>query len=331
MVLAAGPSALPGGRGGRYNLPRVMDKRFGAAVTTAVVLHAALLGLMVRASHSQAPFRGDTSPDASAAELELTMLMEDGASSLHDETSSNVAATPGRPSLTGTAPRRALSRPLAPNADADAEHAADPDGSVPGQAELQAGGESEGSSTAAAEAASGVRARVDLGLDGSVLRHAALEARKQVPRRRPTFSLAGGWSDTVVRSFAQSSAPWQGRALLTLEWDSTGKLRSVTSSAASSSSQDWQRLARGLTSQLAARSNTAAQGTGLRLVYLVESELVIPESNRSVIPSAKYASAEQLRADNLPPATTLNIGVKADNSAATTRRVSVNLVRSELP
>lgn len=65
------------------------------------------------------------------------------------------------------------------------------------------------------------------------------------------------------------------------------------------------------------------------MVYLVKSDLVLPENKRSLLPSAKYASAEQLRENNLPPATTINLGVKADNSAATTREVSVELVRSD--
>lgn len=132
-----------------------------------------------------------------------------------------------------------------------------------------------------------------------------------------------------MRTLAQNSAPPDGRALLTLEWDSKGQLVSVTSSAASSRSDEWQRLAQGLSSQLAARPNAGTQGRGLRVVYLVKSDLVLPESKRSVLPSAKYASAEQLREKNLPPATTINLGIKADNSPATTRVVSVELVRSD--
>jgi hypothetical protein len=72
-----------------------------------------------------------------------------------------------------------------------------------------------------------------------------------------------------------------------------------------------------------------AQGARRRVVYLVKSELVLPDSKRSVLPAAKLASAEQLRENNLPPATALNLGVKADGSAATTRVVSVELVRSD--
>jgi len=64
-------------------------------------------------------------------------------------------------------------------------------------------------------------------------------------------------------------------------------------------------------------------------VYLVKTDLVLPENKRSLLPSAKYASGEQLRENNLPPATALNLGIKADSSPATTRVVSVELVRSD--
>jgi hypothetical protein len=116
---------------------------------------------------------------------------------------------------------------------------------------------------------------------------------------------------------------------LTLEWDAKGQLLSVTSSAASSSRDEWQRLAKTLSSQLAGRPNVGAEGEGRRVVYLVKSGPVSPDGKRSVLPAAKFASAEQLKADNLPPAVALNFGVKADGSAAATRVVSVELVRSD--
>ena len=299
-----------------------MEKRLGAAVSTAMLLHAALLGLTVLPRHSEAPRVVTARVEASATELDV--LVED------DDPRPSTDEQPHR-----TAPlQRRVSEPRAPALRTapilDAEVELDPaDASVSdgALAELGASAEPDGSSDAASEAQ---RAPVDLGLDGSVFRRAALEARDRTPRRRPTFSL-GGWSEGVVRTVAQRSVPWEGRALLTLEWDSKGQLRSVTSSAESSSGADWQRLVKGVRSQLAARPNVAAQGRGLRLVYLVKSELVLPESKRTLLPAAKYASAEQLRAHNLPPATALNLGVKADDSAATNRVVSVELVRSEMP
>ena len=306
-----------------------MEKRLGAAISTAMLLHAALLGLTVLARPSEAPRVIIARVAANATEVDI--LLENGAPrtlpsdrrSSTDEQSQPAAASRVRERGVG-APRTASTPDAA--AELDSAGALGADGAL---AELGPSAEPEGSSEGASEPR-GAGPRVDLGLDGSVFRSAALEARDRTPRRRPSFSL-GSWSEGVVRSVAQRSVPWEGRALLTLEWDSKGQLRSVTSSAESSSSDEWQRLVKGVRSQLAARPNAAAQGAGLRLVYLVKSELVLPESKRSLLPSAKYASAEQLRANNLPPATALNFGVKADDSAATNRAVSVELVRSEVP
>lgn len=306
-----------------------MEKRLGAAVSTAVLLHAALIGLTLLSRHSEAPAVVSARVEASSTELDVLVEYDDPGAlrndqlSSADERSHRTAGVQGRVSeLRAETPRTAST--------AEPEAELDPGASEGALVELGPGAEPESSSDAASEAQRGARPRVDLGLEGSVFRSAALEARDRKPRRRPTFSL-GSWSEGVVRSVAQRSVPWEGRALLTLEWDSKGQLRSVTSSAESSSSDEWQRLVKGLRPQLAARPNVAAQGAGLRLVYLVESELVLPESKRTLLPGAKYASAEQLRAANLPPATALNLGVKADDSTATNRVVSVELVRSEVP
>lgn len=311
-----------------------MDGRFGAAIFTAVVLHAALIGLTLLSRHAEAPHVLDTNV-TSASEVELFMITaDDGPSSVRSDEKSSIAEPSDRAvqrqarfaQLRAPAAQRSASAPDA-EAEVDEAGALDADAAL---AELGLGAEAESSLDGASEAPSRARQRVDLGLDGSVMRRAALEGRERAPRRRrPVFTL-DHWSESVVRSVAQTSAPWEGRALLTLEWDSTGQLRSVTPSAASSSSDEWQRLAKRLTSQLAARPNVAAQGGGLRLVYLVKSDLVLPDK-RSLLPGARYASAEQLREKNLPPANAINLGVKADASAATTRVVSVTLVRSDAP
>jgi hypothetical protein len=314
-----------------------MKKRFGAAVFTAVVLHAALIGLSALRPHAGTPRVLDRSVVARAAEVELFMLSEgDGASSARSERAPARDEPSGRtfsPQAKGA--QRAPSRPSGSASLAEAVldqvSAADPSSAL---AEPGLRAEPEGSSDGASESDSSAAPRVDLGLDGSVMRRATLEARERgpgpsrAPRRRPVFSLSH-WSESAVRSLAQRSAPWEGRALLTLEWDAKGQLLSVTSSAASSSSDQWQRLAQSLSSQLAARPNVGAKGGGRRVVYLVKSDLVLPGSKGSVLPAAKFASAEQLRANNLPPATAINLGIKADGSAATTRVVSVELVRSE--
>jgi hypothetical protein len=309
-----------------------MDERLGAAVSTAVLLHAALLGLTVLARHPEAPRELTLHVESSATEIDI-LLEDDEPRRLRSDAISSTDERPQRKvplhrrvsELGAVAPHKAST----PDAEAEPDPAVAP-GSDGVLAELGPGAEPEGSSDGASEAPRGAGPRVDLGLDGSVFRSAALEARDRTTRRRPSFSL-GSWSEGIVRSVAQRSVPWEGSALLTLEWDAKGQLRAVTSSAESSSSDEWQRLVKGVRSQLAARPNAAAQGGGLRLVYLVKSELVLPESKRSLLPGAKYASAEQLRANNLPPATALNFGVKADDSAATNRVVSVELVRSEVP
>ena len=312
-----------------------MDRRFGAAISTAVVLHAAWSGLTALSRNAEAPHVLDTTL-TSASQVELLMITaDDGPSSVRNDGTSSIDEPSDRAvqrqarfgQFRAPGAQRSASAPDA-EAEVDEAGAHDADAAL---AELGVGAEAESSLEGASEAPSRASQRVDLGLDGSVMRRAALEGRERAPRRRrPVFTL-GHWSESVVRSVAQTSAPWEGRALLTLEWDSTGQLRSVTPSAASSSSDEWQRLAKRLTSQLAARPNVAAQGGGLRLVYLVKSDLVLPESKRSLLPGARYASAEQLKENNLPPANAINLGVKADASAATTRVVSVTLVRSDAP
>lgn len=303
-----------------------MDRRFRTAVFAAAALHAALLGLTMLQHRADAfPVR-DTSV-TSPPEVEVLMLAADDAPpSARDDRTSSTAVPSDRKQSSA---RAAGSQRTAPTPDAEAQleqtgtQAADAT-----LAELEPSAEQEGSLSEASESGPRVAKRVDLGLDGSVMRDAALQGREPAPRarrRRPTFSL-GHWSQNAVRTVAQGSAPWEGQALLTLEWSSSGQLVSVTSSAGSA---DWQRLAQDLSSRLAARPNVSAPGKGLRVVYLIKSEMTLPESKRSVLPSLKYAHAEKLTGDNLPPANALNLGTKHDNSASTTRTVSVELVRSD--
>jgi hypothetical protein len=92
-----------------------------------------------------------------------------------------------------------------------------------------------------------------------------------------------------AQAAARCCAAARALAYPRVSFQSIGKI----SSAASSSSDEWQRVAKRLTSQLAARPNAAAQGGGLRLVYLVKSDLVLPDSKRSLLPGAKYGGATQ--------------------------------------
>lgn len=315
-----------------------MSRRFGAAVFSAMALHAALICVALLPRRSEAPRRLELSVVARASEIEVSILTEDDGASRErsDQTSSTDAPSDGRAAARAKlAQLREPSRQTGstPDAAATLDEVSAPDGAAE-LAQVASDAEQEGSSDGASDAPSGERPRINLGLDGSVLRQATLAGRERPPRakrapRRPPLILLGHWSEGPVRMLAQKSAPPDGQALLTLEWDSKGQLVSVRSSAASSRSDDWQRLAQGLSSQLAARPNTGAPAGGLRVVYLVKSDLVLPENKRSLLPSAKYASAEQLREKNLPPATAINLGIKADNSAATTRAVSVELVRSD--
>lgn len=311
-----------------------MERRFRTAVLAAVVLHGALIGFTMLRPQSEA-FRGlGASLVVSATEVEVLMLTaDDSATSVRDDRTSSNAEHSGRKMQQGAArtPAGILSQRSAP-ADAEPElDGAGPHGTDATLAELDPSAEQAGAHAETSDSGPRVGQRVDLGLNGSVMRDAALQGREPAPRarrRRPTFSL-GHWSQNAVQTVAQGSAPWEGQALLTLEWSSSGQLVSVKSSAASSSSAEWQRLAQSLTSKLAARPNASPQGKGLRVVYLIKSGMTLPESKRSVLPDLKYAHAEKLTGDNLPPANALNFGVKADGSAATTRTVSVELVRSD--
>ena len=309
-----------------------MARRFGAAATTAVALHATLLALTLVPHRSEAPRPLDAAPPT-ATEVEVSILADDDLSAARRDQGTPMARQSDRNaerSATAVRPR-SLAQQSKLVADADVEPApasgSDSDAAL---AELDTGSE-PGPSEGAPDGSGRARQRVDLGLDGTVLRHAVLDGRDHVPRaprRRQVFAL-GHWSENTVRAVAQKSAPWDGRALLTLEWDATGQLLSVTSSGASSRGDEWQRLATDLRSKLAARPNTSPQGRGLRVVYLIKSDIKLPEDKRSLLPAARYASAEQLRADNLPPANAINLGVKADGGAAKTRVISVELVKSD--
>lgn len=314
-----------------------MSKRFGAAVFSAVVLHAALIGFAVLPRRAEAPRRLEPSVVARASEVEVSMLTEDDGSSRERSDQTSPTVEPSDRAVAEQAKvarRRGLSQHNGSALDAagkvDQPGAPDGDGAP---AALEPGTE-RGSLDGDSQAASAARPRVNLGLDGSIMRQATLAARDRparaprAPRRRPVILLSH-WSQGPVQALAQKSAPPDGSALLTLEWNSNGQLISVRSSAASSRGDEWKQLAQGLSSQLAARPNIAAQGGGLRVVYLVKSDLVVPENKRSLLPSAKYASAEQLRENNLPPADALMLGVKADNSPTTTRVVSVQLLKSD--
>jgi hypothetical protein len=187
----------------------------------------------------------------------------------------------------------------------------------------------EGTLDGAAKAPGVERRPIDLGLDGSLFRSELLESARRPPAARPRV-VHDDWSAIAVRLASEQSAPREGSALVTIEWDSDGRLRSIATSAHSSAASNWEKLADTLRRTLSKRPKSSAEKRGLRLVYLVKSELVVPHNQRSVLPRMEHGSFEALRDEHLPPAVTLNFGVKADTSTPAERLVSVILAGSQL-
>jgi hypothetical protein len=130
---------------------------------------------------------------------------------------------------------------------------------------------------------------------------------------------------------ADGAAPRDGSALVTIEWDSEGRLRSIATSAHSSDASHWQRLAEVLRKSLSQRPKPPAGGRALRLVYLVRSEVVQPHHQRSILPRSKHGTFEQVPLfKDLPPGAALMFGFKADSSTPGERVVSVTLANSQL-
>ncbi|HEU5074912.1 MAG TPA: hypothetical protein VFU02_12070, partial [Polyangiaceae bacterium] len=197
---------------------------------------------------------------------------------------------------------------------------------LPGAEAAAAIGADVSSDVAPPAASASPRRPIDLGLDGGIVARALRDTSPRAPARRPAAAF-DGWSEGILSSVAHTAAPSESSALLTVEWDANGQLASIRSSAASSHPSAWQNLAESLKSQLARRPQ--ASNRGLRLVYLVKSEVVKP-GQRSKLAESRHVSAEQLRDEHLPPAVSLNVGVKADTSAAGQRVVSVMLASSQV-
>jgi hypothetical protein len=187
----------------------------------------------------------------------------------------------------------------------------------------------EGTLDGVAETPGVERRAIDLGLDGSLFRSELLESARRPQAARPRV-VHDDWSAIAVRIASEQSAPREGSALVTIEWDSDGRLRSIATSAHSSAASNWEKLADTLRRTLSKRPKSSAENRGLRLVYLVKSELVVPHNQRSVLPRAEHGSFEALRDEHLPPAVTLNFGVKADTSTPAERLISVILAGSQL-
>lgn len=174
--------------------------------------------------------------------------------------------------------------------------------------------------------------KIDFGLDGSIFDAAVLDAsRRPPPPRSRSRVVVDDWSASAVRVASDRAAPREGSALVTIEWDSEGRLQSVVTSAHSSEPSRWEKLADSLRASLSRRTRRTPEGRGLRVVYLVSSELVPPQNQRSVLPRVEHGSLEQVPAFmDLPPGAALMFGVKADTSGPVERVVSVTLASSQL-
>jgi hypothetical protein len=296
-----------------------MERRLVAAVLGAFGAHATLLSVAAvfdpRSPVAPQPVARDT-----RVEVELLHETRDPTHPVPSNERGEPARTePGAVAAAGVV--RAVARARVAPAGPVVEPLAGAEGDV--NATL------EGTLDGVAETPGVQRRAIDLGLDGSLFRSELLESarRPQAPRPRVVHD---DWSAIAVRIASEQSAPREGSALVTIEWDSDGRLRSIGTSAHSSAASNWDKLADALRRTLSKRPKSSAENRGLRLVYLVKSELVVPHHQRSVLPRAEHGSFEALRDEHLPPAVTLNFGVKADTSTPAERLISVILAGSQL-
>lgn len=292
-----------------------MERRFPAALVSAVVLHAALLGLSAWPADG-----GGVVPLASnTKEVEVSLLVQDG---------------PPSPVVTDSASGQAHSREAAHQAPVAHRASASSAASVSVVAETE-GAVAEASpgepDAVGAVAEATPRRHIDLGLDGSIVARTLrqteqheTEAQRRA-RHRPGL-VFDGWSEGVVSKVAHTTAPSEGSALLTIEWSADGRLASIRSSAESSNADGWRKLAAALQKQLAQRPQPSSKG--LRLTYLVKSEIVKP-GQKSNLPESRNVNFQTFRDDQLPPANVLMLGVSADTSPASQRVVRVMLASSQ--
>lgn len=294
-----------------------MERRFTAAVVSAFALHAAFVAVgvwCIAAGTSNVPPR--VSPPA------IEVVIEQDA-----ETTSRVPPSEAAPPhASPSAPRARVLGSSSSPATTPGETALAGDATQPEPGALESPGTPGLGQASPSASGETPRRSIDLGLDGAIVARALRDTPPRPPARRPALTF-DGWSEGIVRSLAHRAAPSEGSALLTVEWDASGRLASIRSSAESSNASAWHKLAESLKRQLARRPE--ATSGGLRVVYLVKSEIVKPGS-RSKLPQSRHVSGEQLRDEHLPPAVSLNVGVKADTSPTGQRVVSVTLASSQV-
>jgi hypothetical protein len=302
-----------------------MERRFRAALVSAVVLHAALMGLSAWTADGgmrQVPLASKTE------DVEVSLLVDGPPSPIVSENSAGEATSAHSEEPTHEKPVAHVSRSFAGS------------GTLPTEAEARAGSaaasnpdEFADGSGEQAPAAAGQppRPHIDLGLDGSIVARTLRDTEAHDTVLRSTRRRAGlvfdGWSEGVVSKVAHSRAPSDGSALLTIEWDAQGRLASIRSSAESADANGWRKLAATLKKHLAQRPQASSKG--LRLVYLLKSEVVKP-GPQSKLPVSSNASMQTFGDAYLPPANLLMLGVKADTSPTGQRVVSVTLANSQV-
>lgn len=298
-----------------------MEKRFTAALLSAIGLHAALIGCaafaLSRVVHRPLPVAVHVQ---GAGEISVVVEGFDAPES------ASAVGEAHAPSSAALARVGSASRSHARGSSSDGAPGEEPAESGPGNGTTEGSGEgddTEGPATAP---------RINLGLDGSVFNGAVLEAhRRPPPPRSRSRVLQDDWSAVAVQKVAARKAPREGSALVTIEWDSEGRLQSVVTSAHSSDPSLWQGLADSLQVSLSQRPKKAPEGRGLRLVYLVRSEVVQPHHQRSLLPRIEQGSFEQVPSFmDLPTGSALMLGMKADTSTPGERVVSVTLANGQV-
>jgi hypothetical protein len=295
-----------------------MEKRFTASLMSAIGLHAALIGCAAFAlSHSfhgslPAPVRA--APQVSA---EISVVVE----GFDAPESASALGEAHAPSSAALARVGSTARFRAPSSTGDG---------------VPAGESAEGSGTEAAPAGEGEtpsaapQPKINLGLDGSIFNSAVVEGARRPPAPRSRV-VHDDWSAVAVRVAADQAAPREGSALLTLEWDAEGRLQSVVTSAHSSDPSLWGKLTDSLRKSLSQRPKRTPEGRGLRVVYLVRSEIIQPHHQRSVLPRIENGAFERVPSfKDLPPGAALMFGMKADTSSPGERVISVTLANSQL-
>ena len=288
-----------------------MDTQWWRAVGIALALHGALAGSVAWFGHQL--LRQPAADPLPVTEIEIATLPVIPTRARDAQNHSSPTPTPP------ASARHSLGR-----AGATRVAGLTPELAIPGKGEQAGAGPAP-----VPQGSPAPRRRIDLGLDGLLLGRELGSAPRKAARPRAIAAI-DSWSESVLRSALQASPIDEGSALLTIEWDENGRLLRVQSSAHSSASPQWDRLVDMLRARLARRPlHPQARGQRLRIVYLVSSELVRPGNPHSKLPDSKRVALQQLREENLPPATVVGVELGADRSGTAEHGLTITLSRSE--